>query len=474
MRKTVKETAVSWPHVQSITQNQQIHLQQLQNELMSRSIEEPKFSLYEACQQVIFQNPPQRVSNQTGHTTPSDPEYAQQINNNNIPVVGFVKYLTHEFESQENTLEFQPPSTTTTPQEYFLNNNNNMMQTPISPLPSPSSPMQISSIPSTPHDPMVTVQRIGQASPQQISSQRMNTQFPVTLSPLSSGGYIYNNFPSSPGSSSSVPSSPQMNGLSIPSTPESPAIPPAPTLPESFSFMSSAPGINWTCSPASPSIASRQEKLEKYRQKRSKRNWGRERSDLVRKERAQSRTRDENGKFVAEMKPANETELFDQTDVLNQLMKSKRESQELREKLGLVLKQMLTLRQQAEEENKAKEAIRLELEQQRQMNQALLQENRFLWSSVPINEIFTTITKPNATNPVPPNNFVNVDAFKEKIDLSNIELNWTDSPLLQAARVEDGEFEKRWSDMTFIAGQIPRSLIENTLQQQQTNQSNSS
>jgi len=86
--------------------------------------------------------------------------------------------------------------------------------------------------------------------------------------------------------------------------------------------------------------------------------------------------------------------------------------------------------------------------QQQQVNRALIQENHMLWSTVPLNEIFSTIRAPSS----PTHSFINIDAFKEKIDLANIQLNWTDSPHLEAARVEEEEFQKRWDEMNFIAG----------------------
>jgi hypothetical protein len=78
------------------------------------------------------------------------------------------------------------------------------------------------------------------------------------------------------------------------------------------------------------------------------------------------------------------------------------------------------------------------------MNQDLMHENTLLWSTVPVDQVFNTI---NPTNPP-----VFLDAFKQKIDFSTIELNYTDSPHLEAARTEDMDFEQRWDDMTFFTG----------------------
>jgi hypothetical protein len=214
----------------------------------------------------------------------------------------------------------------------------------------------------------------------------------------------------------------------------------------------------------SADIASRQARLERHRQKRLKRNWNRP-SDSARRERACARQRDEFGHFlVTEKKTAsnssiassinagtrstNSDEENDLNEVKQMLEFSQKESQELKRKLSLVFEEMMVFRKKAEDARVAKELIAKELEQQQQVNRALIQENHMLWSTVPLNEIFSTIRAPSS----PTHSFINIDAFKEKIDLANIQLNWTDSPHLEAARVEEEEFQKRWDEMNFIAG----------------------
>jgi len=235
----------------------------------------------------------------------------------------------------------------------------------------------------------------------------------------------------------------------------SPAAPYIPPAPEALTNIFSPLQTFTTTQSFSPSkivsadIASRQEKLEKYRQKRIKRTYCRS-TDPIRRERAYSRTRDEFGHFVFEnSKKRDAAEAAAQEDlsvVINQLEASKRESMELKQKLQIVLHEMLALRKKAEEVTTEKAVMQQALEEQKKMNEKLLQENRLLWDGVPINEIFSTIRTPHT-------NYVNVEAFKEKIDLTNIELNWTHSPHLEAARLEEEEFQKRWDEMTFVAGE---------------------
>jgi len=145
----------------------------------------------------------------------------------------------------------------------------------------------------------------------------------------------------------------------------------------------------------------RKERLEKYRQKKMKRNYNRP-ADQARRERAQARVRDELGHFVASPKtpdPEKEKMLEEMGDVKNQLEAWRRESQELKNRL-LAMEQRLA--------------------EQEQLNNKLLHENRLLWSTVPTSDVFNTLN-PEASY---------ADAFREKVDFANVELNWTDSPLL--------------------------------------------
>jgi len=231
------------------------------------------------------------------------------------------------------------------------------------------------------------------------------------LTPLSSGGFIYN-FPGMPGHSYAFS-------------------PFAPVPSQSFTS---------TVKPVGPAIASKQEKLERYRQKRSKRNTYRP-PDPTRRERAHSRTRDERGQFANE-KTQIKTDL---SEVKTKLALTEEESKILKEKMNAMEQELARLRQKTEEATMTQQEMLEALEAQRLMNKKLLNENRLLWSTVPTNEVFSTIKKSNQNS--------YVKAFTEKIDFANIELNSTDSPHLEAARMEE-DFERRWDDMTFLANSL--------------------
>jgi len=233
-----------------------------------------------------------------------------------------------------------------------------------------------------------------------------------SLSPLSCGGFIYQNYLSSP---------------------QSPPQPPVFVPPQaSFTpyFQTNAPQF------VSTEIAARQEKLEKYREKRARRNYNRP-VDQGKRERACARTRDPHGHFASESK--REQEIMRQALEASQL-----ESMMLKSKLSNIEQELAALRQKAEEASASKQHIQKQLEAQQQMNQALLRENTLLWSTVPSGEVFNTANQNN------PPGFL--DAFKQKVDLSTIELNWTDSPHLEAARIEVTDFDQRWEDAMLFAG----------------------
>lgn len=250
-------------------------------------------------------------------------------------------------------------------------------------------------------------------SPQQvIPVDFTKTDEPISLTPLSCGGFIYHPTYLSP---------PQPPPMFIPQASSTPH------------FTTNAPQF------VSTEIAARQEKLEKYREKRAKRNYNRP-VDQGKRERACARTRDSNGHFAMEAKR-------EQEKMRQALEASQRESILLKNKLSNIEQELLQLRQKAQEEIANKQHIQKQLEAQQQMNQVLMCENTLLWSTVPSDEVFNTI---NQTNPP-----IFLDAFKQKIDFSTIELNWTDSPHLEAARLEDTEFEQRWDEMSedcFFAG----------------------
>lgn len=283
-------------------------------------------------------------------------------------------------------------------------------------------------------------------------SDRMQTamtqQRPFSLSPLSSGGFIYNYPNTPPPHSSTTHTPPQEHHETDQSRFELPAFTPVhPLVAQSFTTRS--------LSSVAPAIALRQEKLEKYRQKRLKRNFNRA-IDYGRRERACSRSRDEFGHFVPEQKSGKKThserekeKMKEDLDEVNmKLAESQAEKQKLHNQLQQVLEEMMYLRKKAEEATTAKERMQQELTQQQQVNTELMKENRLLWSTVPFREIFNSFNMGR-------NNPLFGQAFTDKIDLSNIELNWTDSRHLEAARLEEQEVEKRWDNMTFIAGQLP-------------------
>jgi hypothetical protein len=235
----------------------------------------------------------------------------------------------------------------------------------------------------------------------------------ISLTPLSCGGYIYN-----------------------------PSFLPAPTVvPPPPPYIITQPmetnALSTQKNYVSPEIAARQEKLEKYREKRSKRNFNRP-VDQGKRERACNRSRDQLGQFASESKK-------EQEKMRQALEASQRESQLLKSKLSNIEQELAELRRRSEAEQAFKRDMQKQLEAQFQMNQALIQENSMLWYTVPQNEVFNTA---NQTNPPP-----FVDAFKEKIDFSTVALNYTDSPLLEAARLEDiVDFDdQRWDEM-FFAG----------------------
>jgi len=270
---------------------------------------------------------------------------------------------------------------------------------PVSMRPQPNTAIPIS----TPSMPI--------ASPQSVQTSKPGPTIlsnPISiLSPLSVGGFLYT---------------------------QPPYLQPTqtPTLP-SFILTPQGPPKPYVSS----DIAARQEKLEKYREKRAKRNFNRP-VDQGKRERACARSRDQNGQFTSETRREQEM-------MRKALEESHQESQVLKSKLSTIEQELEQLRKRADEERLAKQNTLKQLEAQQRMNQDLMRENTLLWSTVPIDEIFNTI---NQTNPP-----VFLDAFKQKIDFSTIELNWTDSPHLEAARTEDMDFEQRWDEMNdFLSG----------------------
>jgi len=231
------------------------------------------------------------------------------------------------------------------------------------------------------------------------------------LSPLSGGGFIFNY----PPMYSEVPmppfSRPMTNDVQM-ITPSSPISSP---LSESVLLSPGSPLSPISYTPTSPQFSNgisvssselRKEKLEKYRQKRTKRNFNRP-VDQARRERAQARPRDEFGHFLSPKKDVEKERMqVEMIDVKTQLETWMKESQLLKDRLF---------------------AMEHKLQEQEQLNNDLLHENRILWSTIPATDVFNTLR--------PGTSFI--DAFKEKVDLSNVELNFTDSPYLEGIKLED-------------------------------------
>ncbi|PRP77295.1 p21-activated protein kinase [Planoprotostelium fungivorum] len=199
-----------------------------------------------------------------------------------------------------------------------------------------------------------------------------------------------------------------------------------------------------TTSTVSPAIADRQLKLEKYRQKRTRRTYSK--SSDSRRASARQIKIESTQSTPTSTAPSTPSSSSSIDDMVSLLAESKRESSELRTKLSFVFDELLSLRKRAEEEATAREMIKKELEQQQKINNMLLSENRYLWSTVPHKEVFST------KGPIHP--YINLNAFKEKVDLTKIDLNWTNSPLLEAAKAEEENVAKRWEDMSYLAGEI--------------------
>jgi hypothetical protein len=271
---------------------------------------------------------------------------------------------------------------------------------PVSMRPQPNTTLPISS----PH--------MSIASPQSVQTSKPGPTIlsnPISiLSPLSVGGFLYT---------------------------QPPYLQPTQAPPLSPFILSQTPQTN-SKPYVSSEIAARQEKLEKYREKRAKRNYNRP-VDQGKSDRACARTRDTHGQFASESKR-------EQEKMRQALEASQWESMLLKSKMKAIEQELAEVRRRAEEEQATKQALQKQLEAQTHMNQELLRENSLLWSTVPSDEVFNTTNQNN-----PP---VFLDAFKQKIDFSTIELNWTDSRHLEAARLEDMDFEQRWDEMTFFAG----------------------
>lgn len=235
------------------------------------------------------------------------------------------------------------------------------------------------------------------------------------MSPLSNGGFLY-----SP-NVTVIP--PAHQGFLFPPTPNQSQgrsdFHTSPMLPQQISKIEDEITIK-------PSMVAqtRTEKIEKYRNKRSSRNWNRQ-ADPSKKAVAQSRPRDATGQFLSDKDPVRLGALH---EVMKQLEMTQKESKLLHERLSAMENELAQLRNHAIESRISEENAKRALEAQRNLNHDLLSENQFLWQTVPQDEIFTTL------NPDHP--YVDREPFLSKIDLSEIEntLAWTSSHYLEQAR----------------------------------------
>lgn len=440
----VKETAHSWPNssnqVPSGSTASGNQLFQLQ---MDSPTIRPNENSAASQNQFTFQESPQNAKASYDlvlreleaelFSRSNSPQLNQAIVNQYLALlerdfrINFGQQMDTPFTPVSDCDLFSPSSTPSTGSSAISTPQSSATASPIS-----SPPMSPRSSFSMPRPPLMVQQIVmqSQATPQQAPASPMpmspmqnfpqSNQPPVQgtnvplinpLTPLSSGGFIYN-FPGMPAN------------------------------PYTFSPFAPIPSQSFTSTvkPVGPAIASKQEKLERYRQKRAKRNTYRP-PDPTRRERAQSRTRDERGQFAHE-KTQIKTDLH---EVKTKLALTEEESKLLKEKMNAMEQELARLRQKAEEASMNQQEMLEILEAQRNMNKKLMHENRLLWSTVPTSEVFSTIKKSNQNS--------YVKAFTEKIDFSNIELNSTDSPHLEAARMEE-DFERRWEEMTFLANSL--------------------
>ena len=162
----------------------------------------------------------------------------------------------------------------------------------------------------------------------------------------------------------------------------------------------------------------RKEKLQKYKQKRTKRNWNRP-VDQGRRERAQARIRDEFGHFVPNNKRIN----CNNHPIIANLDENSQCSFDINQlELQLLMQQELLSLQHCSDSNiEINDNATINNENgvtvNSNNNNNMIHENRIHWSTVNMKDVFNSLNS----------NSFNV-AFKEKIDFTSIELNVTESP----------------------------------------------
>jgi len=227
------------------------------------------------------------------------------------------------------------------------------------------------------------------------------------LIPLGGGGFIFNypplysSTPLPPFSTSMEKSNSKVGDCCTPEINQATLSPPSSPVGISGPLFQNEPAQNQGLS--------RKEKLEKYRQKRTKRNWNRP-VDQARRERAQARERDELGHFIPTNKSLNTP---------NMTGSSKKErfsetSRDISQELEILIQDL----------SSCSDIVEGEASCSNNGQSTVYHENRIHWSSVPMNDVFNTLN-PNTSY---------ADAFKEKIDFGSIELHWTASPYVEYSK----------------------------------------
>lgn len=193
-------------------------------------------------------------------------------------------------------------------------------------------------------------------------------------------------------------------------------------------------------------IKNRQEKLAKHRSKRTKRQYAKT-IDPTKSERAQQRTR-MLGQFAPEPKHSEKY-----VQVMMELEASQRESILLAHRLESMQKELSLLRQHANMAEDKEQQMRQQLDAQQRLNRDLRAENDLLWKTVPLQDIFSTIND---------NPFVDVKAFKEKVDFTEISLH--------SAQAQQQQLQQHLLQQQMQQQQMQEKIAAAQLQAQQQQQ----
>eukprot|EP01116_Phalansterium_solitarium_P023192 TRINITY_DN7997_c0_g1_i2.p1 TRINITY_DN7997_c0_g1~~TRINITY_DN7997_c0_g1_i2.p1 ORF type:complete len:444 (+),score=84.45 TRINITY_DN7997_c0_g1_i2:217-1548(+) len=165
-------------------------------------------------------------------------------------------------------------------------------------------------------------------------------------------------------SSSSEVSTPMSTPLSTPRSMSPPATPPTP-------FLDPDPQVTFQ------SIAARKQKLERYRQKRVKRNYNRE-VDQTRSQRAATKPRDENGHFVNDggaTKAEREAMIYNLNEMKQQLLACQEEKKTLSDRTNRLEHELRLCRQAHDAMRQAKEDAERQLAEQHMAQRQLTAAN---------------------------------------------------------------------------------------------------